>query len=110
MTTALATLPATAVADLVLVRMALPNPTPKKVRADLGKLLETDLSGAEFDDLRNELTSAGCLTKGKRNTFTLTAAGRDRALGFLGAAELPPRMNWPTVIARHLFPKAASLS
>ena len=39
MTTTLAAPPTHAVADLLLVRMALPNPTPKKVREDLGKLL-----------------------------------------------------------------------
>ena len=33
--------------------------------------------------------SAGFLTKGKRNTFALTDAGRERALRFLGVAELP---------------------
>jgi hypothetical protein len=109
-TTVVAALPAVAVADLMLVRMTLPNTAPKKLRADLGKVLETDMSEAEFDNLRNELTSAGFLTQGKRNTFTLTDAGRDRALRFLGVAQLPPRMNWSAVIARHLFPKAAALS
>ena len=54
--------------------------------------------------------SAGFLTKGKRNTFALTDAGRERALRFLGVAELPSRTNWSTVIAKYLFPKAAGLS
>ena len=75
MTTALPTLPATAVADLLLVWMALPNAAPKKIREDLGKLLEADMSAAEFHYFRNELTFAGFLTKGKRNTFALTDAG-----------------------------------
>ena len=60
--------------------------------------------------MRAELASAGFLTRGKRNTFALTDAGRERALRFLGVAELPARFNWSTVIARHLFPKAAGLS
>ena len=68
------------------------------------------MSAAEFDELRNELASAGFLTKGKRNTFALTDAGRERALRFLGVAELPSRTNWSTVIAKYLFPKAAGLS
>ena len=73
MTTALAAPPATdaAVADLVLVRMTPPskNPVgPKAVETDVGKLLGFDFSAAHFDDLRNELASAGFLTKGKRNT------------------------------------------
>ncbi len=103
----------TAVADLVLVRMSLPSKrpvAPKAVRRDIGKLLGCELSAADFDDLRNDLASAGFLTKGKRNTFTLTDAGRERALQFLGVTDLPPRANWSTVIAKYLFPRAAGLS
>jgi hypothetical protein len=110
LSTALAALPAAAVSDLLLVRMALPSATPKKVREDVGKLLDAGLSAAELDDLRNELTLAGLLTKGKRNTFALTDAGRERAFWFLGVSELPPRTTWSAVIARYLFPKAAGLS
>jgi len=84
--------------------------TPSKVREDVAKLLGSDFSAAQFDDLRSELASAGFLTKGKRNTFALTDAGRERALRFLGVAELPSRTNWSTVIAKYLFPKAAGLS
>ncbi len=115
MTTALTTPPVTdtAIADLVLVRMTLAskNPVgPSAVRNDVGKLLGSDLSAARFDELRNELVSGGFLTKGKRNTFALTDAGRERALRFLGVAELPPRTNWSSAIAKYLFPKAAGLS
>jgi hypothetical protein len=110
LTTAPATLAAGVVADLVLVRMALPNAAPKKIREDLDKLLQAGMSAPELDDMRNDLTSAGFLTKGKRNTFALTAAGRERALRFLGVAEWPPRVTWSTVITRYLFPKAAGLS
>jgi len=80
------------------------------VRKDVGKLLNSDFSAPEFDDLRSELASAGFLTKGKRNTFALTDAGRERALRFLGVAELPSRTNWSSVIAKYLFPMAAELS
>jgi hypothetical protein len=90
--------------------MGLPSATPKKIREDIGKLLEADMSAAEVDDLRNELARAGFLTKGKRKTFALTDAGRERALRFLGVAELSPKTTWSTVIARYLFPKAAGLS
>jgi hypothetical protein len=62
------------------------------------------------DDLQNELTRAGFLKKGKRSVFTLTDAGRERALRFLGVSELSPRTTWSTVIARYLFPKATGLS
>jgi hypothetical protein len=93
------------------VRYALRNPTPKNVRDDVGKLIPAGLSAAEFDELRNELATAGFLARGKRkNTFALTAAGRERALRFLGLSDLPPRANWTTIIAKHLFPKAAGLS
>ena len=98
-----------AVADLVLVRMAVPGATPKRIRDDVGKLLGTELSAADLDELRNELTAAECLVRGKRNAYTLTAVGRRRALQFLGTADLPPRANWGTVIAKFLFPKAADL-
>lgn len=104
---------ATAVADLVLARMALPSTKPASplaVREDVGKLLGVSLSGAEFDALRSELAGAGFLAKGKRNTFILTDSGRERALRFLGASELPARTNWSTVIAKFLFPRAAGLS
>jgi hypothetical protein len=90
--------------------MALPNPTPKKVREDIGKLLNMELSTTEFDGLRSELTSTGFLAKAKRNSFSLTDAGRARALEFLGVSELAPRTSWSTVVNKHLFPKAAGLS
>src|SRR5262249_52645352 len=83
---------------------------PSVVRKDVGKVLNSELSGAEFDDLRNELANAGFLAKGKRNTFAISDAGRERALRFLGVAELPSRTNWSTVIAKYLFPKATGLS
>jgi hypothetical protein len=114
MTTALSTPPATetAVADLVLVRMSMPGKkpaSPSVVRRDVGKLIGPDFSSAEFDDLRNELAGAGFLTKGKRNTFAITDAGRERALRFLGVTEMPARVNWSMVIAKYLIPKAAGL-
>ena len=58
----------------------------------------------------NELAASGFLTKGKRHTFALTDAGRERALRFLGVDELPARTNWSSAIGRYLFPKAAGLS
>jgi uncharacterized protein (DUF2267 family) len=113
LTTALAARPAIAIADLVLVRMALPSRkpvAPSVVRKDVGKLLNHELSGAEFDNLRSELADAGFLAKGQRSSFALTDAGRERALRFLGVDEIPPRTNWSAVIARYLFPRAAGLS
>jgi hypothetical protein len=111
--TTLAAPPATTIADLVLARMSVPSQkpaAPSAVRRDVGKLLGTEISAAELDELRDTLASDGFLMKGKRNTFSLTDAGRQRALDFLGVAELPARCNWSTIISRYLFPKAAGLS
>jgi hypothetical protein len=80
------------------------------VRKDVCKLLNADFSTTEFEELRNELASAGFLARGKRDTYALTDAGRERALRLLGVAELPSRTKWSTVIARYLFPQAAGLS
>jgi hypothetical protein len=110
LTTTLAAPPTHGVADLLLVRMALPNATPKSVREDIGKLLNEGLSPAVFEELRSELTAAGFLTRGKRGTFALTDRGRERGLQFLGQPELPPGTTWSTVISKYLFPKAAGLS
>ena len=110
MTPALAAPPTNTIGDLLLVRMALSKAGAKQIRKELGKFLEVDMSADTLDDLRNELTVAGFLTKGKRNTFALTDAGHERALRFLGVTELPPKMNWSTLIARILFPRAAGLS
>jgi hypothetical protein len=105
--------PVAMLADLVLVRMSLPSKkpvVPSVVREDIGKLLGADISAAELADLRLALAADGFLAKGKRNTFTLTDAGRQHALQFLDVTELPARINWSTVISKYLFPKAAGLS
>jgi hypothetical protein len=103
----------TTVAELVLVRMALPAKKPAAasvVRKDISKLLGRELSGFEFEELRSELVSAGCLIKGNGKSLTVTDAGRERALRFLDITAFPPRIIWSTVIAKYLFPKAAGLS
>ena len=102
----------TAVADLVLARMAVPGKSPvgpMALRKDIGKLLGSEMSAAELDSLRTSLATAGFLTQGKRNTFSLTDAGRERALRFLGVDEVPAGTNWSTLIAKHLLPKAIGL-
>jgi hypothetical protein len=83
---------------------------PAKVRQDVSKLLNSPLSAAAFHELREDLASAGYLAKGRRKTFTLTEAGRTRALQYLGLAEFPRRVTWSTVIKEILFPRAAGLS
>ena len=99
----------TVAADLLLARMTLPSKkavSPAVVRRDIGKLLDSELTAGQFDDLRSELASAGLLSKGKRNTFALTDAGRERALRFLGVAELESAANWSSVIAQVPVPES----
>lgn len=99
--------------DLLLVRMALPSKKPAPaslVRKDIGKLLGSELTTAQFDALRGELVSAGYLMQGKRNVVTVTEKGRERVQRFLGVTDLPPRLSWSLIISRYLFPKAAELS
>lgn len=103
----------TVIGDLILVRMALPKKkpdAPKKVRDDVNKLIASPLSATSFDDLREELATAGYLSKGNRHAFALTGAGRERALRFLEITEFPRGMNWSKVISKLLFPKACGLS
>jgi hypothetical protein len=101
---------ATVVADLILLRYALPNVTPKKVREDVARLLGSKLTGVAFDEMRSELSTTGLLARGRRNTFALTTEGRQRALHLLGLSALPPGLSWRGVVAKHLFPRAVGLS
>src|SRR4051812_33608632 len=82
--------PPAIVADLALVRLALPAnrpPTASAVRKDVGKLLAgRDLSADEFAALRDELAAAGLVTV-KGRSVGITDAGRARALAFLGISE-----------------------
>jgi hypothetical protein len=100
----------TAMADLVLLRYALPHATPKLVREDLGKVLEREPTASDIDELRAELVADGLMSRGPRNAFVLTDAGRQRAVEFLGLSELPPRTTWATALAKYVFPKAMGLS
>ena len=82
LTTALAMPPAInkAVADLLLVRMALPSKIPRAeegAREDIGKLPGTDCP-PRFRRTAERAGLRGLPTKGKRNTFALTDAGRER--------------------------------
>lgn len=97
------------IGDLLLIRYALPNATPKKVREDIGSLLDAGLANGRFEEVRAQLMSAGLMALGKRNKFSITVSGRERALHFIGLSELPPRTTWKTVVNKHLFPKAAGL-
>ncbi len=110
MTTATAAPPSSALANLLLVRMALPDPSPKKLHDDLAKVLGAGPSAAELAEVQNELLAAGLLEQASRGKLVPSEAGRDHALRFLGIPGWPAKLNWQTVIAKHLFPKAAGLS
>jgi hypothetical protein len=96
-------------ADLVLVRLLAPSKkpqSPSRVRADLGKFLRERPSTATFEDLAARLRTQGLLEK---DGLRLTEAGRRRALTFLGVEELTGRINWGTIQARYLVPRALGL-
>jgi hypothetical protein len=100
----------TLVADVLLVRYLVQNSASRRVRADVGKLLDSGLSHDQFEAICDELASAGFLAPGSRKQFALTAPGRERALHLLGVTDLPPATKWQTIVKQHLFPKAAGLN
>lgn len=109
MTLTLAAPPAVA-ADLVLARMLLPSPQPAKIRADVGSLLAgRKWTADEFAAVEQELLDAGLVTK-RRNSLSLTEAGRARALSFLRVSEVSPRSTWGAVEKKYLFPRLVGLS
>ncbi len=96
--------------DLVLVRYLVAQPTPTKVRADVGKLLGITIGASEFDAVRADLTNRGFLGRGKQGRHALTADGRSRALRFLGLADIPARATWSSLVGQYLFPQAVGLT
>ncbi len=109
-TTAPAPAPAGPLADLILVRLLPPAkspPSPKKVRDDLAPFFHTPPSPGQVSETTNSLRAAGLM---KPLGHHLTDAGRDRAMVYLGISELPAKVNWRTVKAKFLVPKALGLS
>jgi hypothetical protein len=114
--TATATAPATAqapeaemIGDLLLARLAVPakkTPGRGRLREDLGKFAQRAPSEEEFENVVDQLRRSELL---EPKALRLTAAGRARALAFLGTRELPPRCNWKTIKARYLAPLALGL-
>ena len=97
-------------ADLVLLRYALPGASPKKVRDDVGALLRGEsLRTGEFDATRDSLAAAGLLTPGSRGSFKPSDAGAAKAAASLGFVAWPAGLSWAAVVKNHLFPKAAGL-
>jgi hypothetical protein len=96
-------------ADLILLRLL---PEKKSVgvnalRKDLAVFFRRALSADEVGRAVGTLRADGYVAaKGQRST----AAGRARALQFLGVANLPARANWGAVKAKYLVPRALGLS
>jgi hypothetical protein len=105
-TTALAAL----AGDLLLARLLLPTkrpPSPKRIRDEVGRFFRERPSDERWQDTIDGLVNAGLITTKPQG---LTAAGRTRALDFLGVSELPPRSTWATIQAKFLLPKALGLA
>ena len=78
-------------------------PSPKVVMTAGNKLFRQPLSSEQWTAAANGLRDAGLLgSKGMK----LTPAGRQRALDFLGLAELPAKTTWGTLQAKFLLPQA----
>lgn len=102
--------PSGPLADLILVRLLPPAkspPSPKKVRDDLAPFFHRPPTAEQLADAMNGLRAAGLM---KPLGQHLTDAGRDRAMQYLGVAELPAKVNWGTIKAKFLVPKALGLS
>lgn len=102
--------PAGPLADLILARLLTAGtrpPTPTQVREAVAPFFTRPPTGERMGEVLAGLRAAGLVAaKGRR----LTAAGRARALAYLGVDELPPRSNWGTVRTKYLMPKALGLS
>lgn len=97
-------------ADLILVRLLPPAkspPSPKKVRDDITPFFRTPPTPEQVSEVMNGLRAAGLM---KPLGQHLTDAGRDRALAYLGIRELPAKVNFGTIKAKFLVPKALGVS
>ena len=96
-------------ADLILARLL-----PAKSSVGLGVLAKAvgeayqrPPTGPHVADAVAGLKAAGLVGPGRGNR--LTPAGRERALAYLGVADLPPAATWAAVKANFLLPKALGL-
>lgn len=97
-------------ADLILVRLLPPSKSPPsagKVRDDLTPLFHKVPTAEQVAEALTALRAAGLVFPKKQ---ILTDAGRTRALEYLGINELPAKVNFGTIKAKFLVPKALGLS
>lgn len=98
-----------ALTDLILLRLlpAKKSVAPKALRTDIVVFFRRPPTGEAVDRAVASLRAEGFITpKGQQST----AAGRARALQFLGIDKLPPNVNWGAVKAKYLVPRALGLS
>ncbi|MEO2091682.1 MAG: hypothetical protein ABGY75_19675 [Gemmataceae bacterium] len=102
--------PSGPLADLILVRLLPPvknPPAPGVIQKDLAPLFHTPPSAEQVKETLKGLQAAELVFPKKR---MLTDAGRERALAYLGISELPAKVNFRTIKAKFLVPKALGLS
>jgi len=100
-----------ALADLVLVRLALPSqklPSATNIRKDLASASGTPITPDDYAKVTSVLQAEGLVAPRPRSkgAVQLTDAGRDAALRFLGVEALPPRTTWKVIRSRYLPAKA----
>lgn len=100
---------APSLADLVLLRLlpAAKSVPPADLRRDLGAFFRAPPTADAVAAAVGELRAEGYVTARGQ---AATAAGRARALQFLGIDKLPPRATWRTVKAKYLVPRALGLA
>ncbi len=102
--------PSGPLADLILVRLLPPvkkRPSPKNLREELAPFFRTPPTPEQVSDTLNGLRAAGLM---KPLGQHLTDAGRERAMAYLGIRELPAKVNFRTIQAKFLVPKALGVS
>lgn len=102
--------PSGPLAELILVRLLPPvkkRPSPKNLREELAPFFRTPPTPEQVTDTLTALRAAGLM---KPLGQHLTDAGRERAMAYLGIRELPAKVNFGTIKAKFLVPKALGVS
>lgn len=103
--------------DLLILARMLKSCSAASACKDVGRLAAAHLGPGEwtalFDTHWKRLVEAGLIgfppRKKRGQTFVLTDAGRQRALAFLGVADVAANVTWPKLQSDYLFPLAMNL-
>lgn len=107
---------------LILSRLLAKTPTPGGAKKDVGAVAAAHLTPGEwtalFDAHWQRLHEAGLIgpdpakkpSKTPPKALVLTAAGRRRALDFVGVADVPAGTTWAKLQSDYLVPKAIGLT